>query len=201
MGDRRARGVLHELPRDSRVGERHGLAGLERLEASEARDVPHREARLLGKCGLVRRAPAGRGEALVGEERPGPRVAEQMGDLARREVRVDGRVVPARLHHREDHLDEGRAVREHARHDVAGAQAPGAEPVHDPVRGGGELAGGVRASVGLDQGKPRRAVARRHPEAGERHGSQRSSREGSYPPTRTLSSSTAIRSSPRLEPA
>ena len=136
-----SRGVVHDvadgaLPwQGARVGVPSGGIG------GEAVDVAHREATQGRNGGLVGRRHRGFGESLVGQEDLGSAVLEDVGDLGRHQVMVDGDQVPPGLHRRQVRLDHLGAVGEDGGHHVTLVHALGAQGVHQLVGAAEQFAG------------------------------------------------------------
>ncbi len=161
-----ARGVLHELPGHPVRGRPVGLAGQHGLVRGEAVDrAPHRDASGHGHAGLDRRRTGHRGESPVRHERLRAGVAQDVGDLGRREIAVQGNEVPARLEQGHQHLNDLGPVRQQGGHRVALAQAPLAQRVHETVGPCRDLARRPLPARRVDHGDAVRLGRRGRPEA------------------------------------
>ena len=108
------------------------------------------------------------GEALVADERLRFGVLEDVRDLGRRQPVVDRHVVPTGLQRREVQVHRVATVRQDRGDRVARLQPERAQRVHDLVRAGEHLAGGVLGPVGVDDREIVGIFLRVRPEAGHR---------------------------------
>jgi hypothetical protein len=122
-----------------------------------------RQSRCVG--GLHR----GRGEPLVGDERTGPTVLEDVPDLGADEVPVDRHHVQAGLDRGEERGQQGRAVGQLDGDAVAGAQAGGPQTAGDAVGLRGELAVRHDPAVRFHHGGPPRFTAGDGPQSDGGH--------------------------------
>jgi hypothetical protein len=106
----------------------------------------------------------------VSDERLRAAVRHDVGDLGRGEVEVDRREVPARLQAREVDEVELRAVGHADRDGVAVREPERAQPVHDAVALGEQLAARPVALLRVDERERPRVALRVGPEAVVGHG-------------------------------
>ena len=165
----RARGVDHGRARRTRVGAPFA-AGAERGQRREAGHRAHREA----GPGIDAR-PRGRlgrdlAEPLVGDERPGAAVGQDVGHLGRGQVPVDRHHVQPGLDGREEQREGLGAVRQHPGDAVARAQAERLQAARVPVGQGGQPGVADGRATGVDDRRPFGITGGDGPQADVGHG-------------------------------
>ena len=150
---RRAGSVDHRAARRARVGPPLA-AGAERGQRGEAGYRARGEPSLLtdsGEVGCLRRHA---GEPLVGHERAGAAVGQDVGDLGGGQVPVHRDHVQPGLRGREEQGERLGAVRQHPGHGIAGTQTESLQPAPVPVGQGGQLRVADGRATGFDDRRP-----------------------------------------------
>ena len=129
----RPRRVVHDIADGPVLGVGGRLRVADRREGAEPGDLADREAGRGGELRLVGRLERDVGEALVGDERLGVRVAQDVGDLRADQVVVDRHQVPAGLEGGEVELEHLDPVGKQGGDHVAGSEAELSQAVNDLV--------------------------------------------------------------------
>ncbi len=137
---RRPRRVVHDVADGPVLGQRRRARVAQRGVGGEARDPSDREATGGPDPRLVCRRGRDVVEALVRHEGLRPRVLQDVGDLGRDQVVVDGDEVPAGLEGGQVDLDHLGAVRQERGHHVPRFEPESTQRVHQLIGATEELA-------------------------------------------------------------
>ena len=166
---RGARGVHHGGARGARVGA-PGAAGAERGQRREAGHLAGGEPGSGTDPGRVRGVDGHAGEPLVGRERPGAAVAQDVGHLGGGQVPVQRHHVQSGLGRREEQRERVRAVGQQSGHGVTGTEPEGLQAPAVLVGPRGELTVADGPAVRLDHRGPVGGGLGDGPQAQDSHG-------------------------------
>ena len=161
----RPRRVVHDIADGPVLGVGGRLRVAHGSEGAEPGDLADREAGRGGELRLLGRLERHVGEALVGDERLGVRVAQDVGDLRADQVVVDRHQVPAGLEGGEVELEHLDPVGEQGGDHVAVAEPELPQAVNDLVHPPQQLTRGVLGAVGSHQREVVGVFVRQCPES------------------------------------